>query len=289
MKKVNDWMNQYSRPLEKHLFDFLFHKGFKVNVIQALEAFQNEDGGFAHGIEPDNLNPFSQPIQTWFAISYMARIKLQDEHPMIKKTVKYLLDIMPDDGLYPAIIPSNNDYPHAIWWTDHLDNRMWGYNPSVALWAFIYRHDQQLKIKKFIVGAMMDFIQKPTTEMHELRCFVDAYEYLYPIRDQFLAFPVFEKTLKHHVYMLLTAYDPLKQTYGLTPLALIDSPNHQLYPFIKEFVDKELEQIKNEIEHHEIWDIKFNWQQYDKSFQKARVTWQSILAVKYSQFLSITQ
>lgn len=285
MKKVNDWINAHSRPLEKHLYDFLFNKGFKVNVIQALETFQNEDGGFAHGIEPDNLNPYSQPIQTWFAISYMARIKLQDEHPMIKKTVKYLLDIMPDDGLYPAIIPSNNDFPHAIWWTDKLDNRIWGYNPSVALWAFIYRHDKQLKIKKFIVGAMMDFIQNPTTEMHELRCFVDAYEYLYPIRDQFLAFSVFEKTLKQHVYTLLTVYDPSKQTYGLTPLALIDSPNHQLYPFIKEFVDKELEQIKKEIEHQDIWDIKFNWQQYDESFQKARVIWQSILAVKYSQFL----
>lgn len=286
MKKVVDWMNTHSRPLEKHLYDFLFHKGLKVNVIQALEKFQNEDGGFGHGIEPDNLNPHSSPIQTWFAISYMARIKLQDEHPMIKKTVKYLLDTMPDDGLYPAIISSNNDYPHAIWWTDQLDNRIWGYNPSVALWAFIYRHDKQLRTKKLIVGAMMDFIQNPTTEMHELRCFVDAYEYLYPIRDQFLAFPVFEKTLKQHVYTMLSTYDPTHETYGLTPLALCDSPNTQIYQSIKSLVDRELIQIKKEIENQDMWDIKFNWQQYEESFLKARVHWQSILAVKYMQFLN---
>jgi hypothetical protein len=54
------WNN--ARLLERHLFAFLFKEGSRQNVIAAVSAYQNEDGGFGNALEPDKRTPSSQPL-----------------------------------------------------------------------------------------------------------------------------------------------------------------------------------------------------------------------------------
>lgn len=42
-----------AKPLERAMFEFEFDNGGKEGVLEALEAYRNEDGGFGKGIEPD--------------------------------------------------------------------------------------------------------------------------------------------------------------------------------------------------------------------------------------------
>lgn len=52
------------RPLELALWQFHFENGSADSVLRALSFYQNEDGGFGHGLEADNWNPLSSPLTT---------------------------------------------------------------------------------------------------------------------------------------------------------------------------------------------------------------------------------
>jgi hypothetical protein len=53
---------QNGRLLERQLFEYFFGEGTKQACVRALVAYQNADGGFGNGIEPDLLCPDSTAI-----------------------------------------------------------------------------------------------------------------------------------------------------------------------------------------------------------------------------------
>jgi hypothetical protein len=79
--------------------------------LNALAVYQNEDGGFGHGIEPDNENPESSPMMIVIARNYL-KLPEDKENPIVKGMFKYL-----ESGKYCTekgwlwAIPSNNYYP----------------------------------------------------------------------------------------------------------------------------------------------------------------------------------
>ncbi|MFX1317135.1 MAG: hypothetical protein ACFE9T_14840, partial [Promethearchaeota archaeon] len=70
IKKIKEFIFKNSRLLERRLFSFFFEKGEKNDVIKALVAYQNLDGGFGNGIEPDLLCPDSSAIGAETAMYY---------------------------------------------------------------------------------------------------------------------------------------------------------------------------------------------------------------------------
>lgn len=52
-RKTSDWVKRNARPLEVARWEYLFENGSKERVIYYLSAYQNDDGGFGNGIEPD--------------------------------------------------------------------------------------------------------------------------------------------------------------------------------------------------------------------------------------------
>ncbi len=283
--KVYAWMNKHARPLDLKLYEFLFLEGSKDDVITELLAYQNVDGGFGHGIEPDNTNPNSSSIQAWTAIGYINQLGIDDKHPMVSNLLDYLETHMDDDGFYPVNIKSNNDYPHARWWDYLPDTCYWGFNPSIALWAFIYKYRPNLKVKKLLVNGICHFLRFPSSEMHELKDFIDTYEWLYDIREDFLCFPSFEIALKKQMLDLLKTYDPESKEYGLSPLGFCSHPTDYVYEWIKPYVDRQLIDLNHYIDKYPMWDINFHWGQYEEEFKTARVYWQGIIAVKNTEFL----
>ena len=80
-----------SRPLDMARWNYLFENGSKENVISALKAYQNDDGGFANALEHDCWNINSTPLQTWVATQIIKEINLEDKtHPIIKGILDYL-------------------------------------------------------------------------------------------------------------------------------------------------------------------------------------------------------
>ena len=110
-----------SRPLDMARWNYLFENGSKENVISALKAYQNDDGGFANALEPDCWNINSTPLQTWVATQIIKEINLEDKtHPIIKGILDYLSSKDEFDGhrLHGLnTVVTNDNYPHAPWWS----------------------------------------------------------------------------------------------------------------------------------------------------------------------------
>lgn len=124
-EQIRLWMHRNARPLELARWRYHFEGGSAEDVLAALSAYQNSDGGFGHAIDCDNWNPNSTPYNAGQAMNIFRELGLYDpDHPMVAKLLDYL-DHTPHftEGLgWPFTIPSNNEVPHAPWWTYSEEN-----------------------------------------------------------------------------------------------------------------------------------------------------------------------
>ena len=146
-------------------------------MVRALAAYQNPDGGFGHGLEADCLNPHSSPIQTWCATGQLRAVDLWDrDHPVVEGIIGYLESRQDFDGrCWVWAVPSNNDHPHAPWWTWQPEQPR-TYNPTAALAGWLYRVTGSDFSQWLVREAMVAYLDGgPCLDMHLLPCFLQLY------------------------------------------------------------------------------------------------------------------
>lgn len=192
-EKARRFVYRNARPLELARWKYHFESGSRQDVIDVLSAYQNEDGGFGHGLEEDNMNPDSIPMQAWRAAVALREIKgLHKSEPIIVKLLDYLEHTSEFDGeKWSYVTDSNNDWPHAPWWTyphapwyQGTESEMFcrRYNPTASLAGFILRYaeaDSAFWNKALVIaGEAVEslFRIEDPQDMHVLACFVQLYE-----------------------------------------------------------------------------------------------------------------
>jgi hypothetical protein len=105
-----------ARAVDRCLYEFYFEHGPAGGVLDALTAYQNPDGGFGQGIEPDFRLPASSPMATSVGLQYCTAVGAPPNHPIVQAAVKYLVNTYQIDGdFWPATSLEVNDHPHAFW------------------------------------------------------------------------------------------------------------------------------------------------------------------------------
>jgi len=123
IKKIKDFIFRNGRLLERKLFSFFFENGNKDEVIKAIVAYQNLDGGFGNGIELDLLCPDSTAIGTETAMYIFDLLEIS-ENDIIDELVKWIINTQNDQG-YINHPPENLDsYPHQPWWKNPDNKRI---------------------------------------------------------------------------------------------------------------------------------------------------------------------
>ncbi len=136
------WRN--ARVLERQVFAALFLGGDMMRALEALRPYQNKDGGFGNGLEPDIRGPVSQPVPTEFAFRTLDQVGAIEE-TMIGRACDYLQTITTDEGGVPWVLPSVRDYPRAPWW-ETSDNPPASLNPTAAVAGLL----QKWKILEYV-------------------------------------------------------------------------------------------------------------------------------------------
>lgn len=142
--KTAGWMKRNARPLECARWAYLFEEGSREDVIEKLSAFQNSDGGFAHGLEPDSMLPYSNAIDTWAACQILMEIEAGGDETIVQAAMDYLMQFYDrEKGLWKTVLPEHNNHPRAPWWgyTEEAQN-FWMYNPTVELAAYLIHWSQ---------------------------------------------------------------------------------------------------------------------------------------------------
>ncbi|MDD3919742.1 MAG: hypothetical protein PHO41_00995, partial [Eubacteriales bacterium] len=143
---VSGRIHRCGRQIEVALWEYFFEGGSKLNVVNALAPYQNEDGGFGHALEADNWNPNSTPITTQHALIMLLNIEFMDmEHPVMQGIWRYLRsekDLL--EYGWRFTVPTNNEYPHAPWWNySEEQNKQEYYGVTAGFCDFILRFGEK--------------------------------------------------------------------------------------------------------------------------------------------------
>jgi len=252
-EKARQFIYRNARPLDLARWRFHFENGSKEEVLNALSFYQNNDGGFGHGLEPDFLNPNSTPIATWAATEIIREIDFSDKnHPIIVGILRYLesgKDFNEEHNQWMNTVPTNNDFPHAIWW-EYGEKSELKYNPTAALTAFVLEYADQnselyqkcCKIAKQAVNWFINAV--PFNEQHVTSCFINLFGTLSKENVISADMAGFEQKLKEEVSSEIcrekekwsVEYVTKPSDFKITPNSIFYKDNKELAEYGCEFI-----------------------------------------------------
>lgn len=303
---AREFVYRNARPLDLARWQYHFEGGSREAVLHALSYYQNPDGGFGHGLESDFLNPNSTPIATWAATQILQEVDLQDKnHPLLKGILSYLesgADFCTKQNQWLNTVPTNNDYPHATWWTysGESDQR---YNPTASLAGFIIKYadrDSTLFQKGCEIAHQAVewfFDNVPFQESHITACFVQLYEYLSEsdyleniftetAADRGITLDSFREKLRSHVHEnICHDKDLWAVKYTSKPSDYFNSPESVFYTDNAETAKAELDFIVNSQLCDGSYPVTWQWWTEYKEFEISANRWKCIFAVNNMRYL----
>jgi hypothetical protein len=176
------WSN--ARLLDRRLFQSLFEGGAREDVVTALRAYQNADGGFGNALEPDVRAPGSQPVPVEMAFRALDAVDgFGVAREMVERACAYLAAITTPEGGVPPTLPAIRAYPHAPWW-EVSDSPPASLNPTAALAGLLYKQGVQHAWLDAATQYCWEAIAaSDTTEFHDLMPVLTFLEYV-PDRER---------------------------------------------------------------------------------------------------------
>ena len=275
-----------SRPLDMARWNYLFENGSKEEVISALKAYQNDDGGFANALEPDCWNINSTPLQTWVATQIIKEINLDDKnHPIIKGILDYLSSKDEFDGhRWHGLntVVTNDNYPHAPWWS-YRQKQESTYNPTASLIGFILKYAEKdtdiYKSACELSKEAYDYFKDnfPLESMHESACFVELYDYIKECSIlNLLDMKEFKILLQKQIKQVITYDTKIWNTdYICKPSLFINSKSCDFeYQFI----------LKTQNEDGS-WGVTWEWNDYPEEWAISKNWWKSDIIIKNIKYI----
>ncbi|WP_099466857.1 hypothetical protein [Konateibacter massiliensis] len=303
-QKAKKYIYQNARPLDLARWNYHFEDGSKEEVLRYVKAYQNEDGGFGYGLEPDCMNPNSSPIQTWAATEIIREIGgLSKDEPIIKSIVDYLTNTDTFNGEeWTTVIPSNNDYPHAPWWdyphspwwSDSKENAFFDqYNPTATLAGFMLLYanrsekifDKAVKIAKRAISDLIDIVNPK--DMHVVANFIQMHHYIVQagLEKEFET-SALEKLLCKLVNESITRDTALwENTYACKPSQFFNSRESVFYADNKEIAKFECNFIIKTQQPNGSFDVTWSWNGYEKEWELSKNWWKAQITVNNMIFL----
>lgn len=294
-EKARLFIYRNARPVELALWRFHFEGGAKEDVLRALAAYQNLDGGFGHALEADSFNPNSAPIQTWNAASILRQIGFEDgSHPIIKGILRYLdsgADFSEEHGQWLNTVKSNDSYPHAIWWNYSENEDAFRYNPTAYLAGFILRFADKgsglyKKAEKIAVRAYKWFIANIPCGDAATKCFLGLYEYLTEAGTELVDMDGFADKLREAVNAdICRDSGKWGVEYVCQSSAFIRSKDSMFYEGNEELVKKECELIASSQLEDGSYNLPWVWCNDYKEYTLAANWWKAVQLIEKMGFL----
>ena len=281
------FIHDRGRPLERSLFAYHFEEGFQDNVLAELMKFQNPDGGFGHGLEPDFRVPDSSALATSTALQYLRETGAGADNSLVRKAIEYLLNLYDSEHqLWPIIPLHDNTAPHAPWWAyDPAKMARWSErraNPGAQIIAHLHYY-RSLAPTDFLMEcteAMLFHLESlpDAMEMHDIGCYVFLAETK--------SLPEHMRTrivgkIQRAIDCTLARERPQWESYGLKPLSVVASPDSPFAPRISAEIERNLDY---EIERQDAdgsWAPNWSWGgAFPKAWNDAEQEWRGVLTLQ---------
>lgn len=293
-EEARRFLYRNARPLDLARWRFHFENGSREEVLALLAAYQNPDGGFAHALEPDCWNPNSSPVQTWCATEILRELGPTDKaHPIVQGILHYLsLGTDFDGHVWANCVPTNNDFPHAPWWT-FAPGAPVSYNPTASLAGFIL-HFAESDTPLYawacaIAGEAYTWFEAnaPLESFHTAACFVELYEY---VKDTPAAalfdMAAFRALLTRQLAASVTADEAAWKTeYVCKPSLFIHDKSSDFYPSLAAVCETECRFLRAAQAPDGTWPLTLAWGAYPAQWAVSENWWKADLILKNTRFL----
>lgn len=291
--KAKAYLFENGRLLDQRRYEYHFEGGSQAAVLEALAAYQNEDGGFGRALEPDLRTMASSAIATSTAFSFLREVGVSARKPPVQLGVQYLLDSYYEEkGVWPIIPPEVEDAPHAWWWSYADSEENFGgflVNPRAAIaghlqhYSSLVRPDFLEKVKSAVLECLNSYTD--TIAVYDFACYQGLAE------ADGLPEGEKEKIVKKLTQLLQTnlVEDPEKWMGegGITPLVAAPMPDSALSGTIEdELIQANLdEEIEAQLEDGS-WPLGWDWSPIDQAaWNAAERDWKgSIIVNKLRMF-----
>lgn len=289
LDRAKKFVYRNARPLDLYRWKYHFEGGEKDDVLKALISFQNKDGGFGHGLELDCLNPNSSPIQTWKAMTFLEELDILDSNnSIIQGILRYLesgKDFDSSHYQWKRVIPSNNHFPHAIWWEYNQANDLYAYNPTAYFAGFIIKYAEKdsslYKKGRRIIQEAFETLKKDNFEADTLNCFSALYAFLKESKTKdIIPLKELEKELSKRIP------DSIEKdssnwyvTYVTTPSYVIKHPSSPGAKESFDYIEKELEMIPIVQKVDGSFGVTWKWYNDYPEYNASKLLWESEIII----------
>ncbi|MRG86069.1 hypothetical protein [Salinibacillus xinjiangensis] len=281
---ATNWILKNGRPLEQATIKHSFMDGTTESILNALEKYQNENGGFGHGLEADFRLPDSSSLATTVAMQHLIHFgQLEKADEMITKAIQYFEQSYNEKrGGWYAVPEAVNDYPHAFWWTVHEDgmswiDHNWG-NPSAEIIGYLVKYQtkvQQLDVKKLLDQAINHLLSLEKFESeHEIYCYIRLF-HLCPEYETAKVKQQLERAATS-----LVQYESSKwKEYVPSPLKFVHTPGGNSYGIPLEEVNKNLNYLVEQLETNGVLKPNWEWNDNLDVWEQAKEEWTGVLTL----------
>ena len=285
-EKARTFVMEQGRELERRLLSFHFDNGTPAAVLSELANYQNQDGGFGNGLEPDIQLPDSSVITTTIALRILREIEATSNDEIVQKAIQYLLaEYDSTQSTWPIVPQAVDEYPHAPWWNFENTADTFGNflaNPRAEVVGYLQEYHELVPtdLIEQLTVEVIDHIKTSPDEMnmYDFICCVHLVETA--------ALPQSAKDTLAEI-LIQRAHSVVVHTPeelmgpSARPLWLAHTPASLLAETLKSEVDMNLD---FDIEHQNpdgSWSPTWTWYgQYPEAWEQAEQHWKSCLTVE---------
>ena len=283
-QRAKNFIMDQGRVLDQRRFEFHFEDGSADAVLAALTPYQNEDGGFAHSLEPDIRTPVSSAIVTTVGFQILREVQAPTNHVLVRKGIQYFIaTYRASQQIWHIVPPEVDATPHAPWWNYEKSAETFGQflvNPRAEIVGYLHEFSDGVptKLLKTLTAAVLEHLYSlpDEMEMHDSLCLVRLAETeAMPNRNK-----VWAKLAQAAAYGVARNAEQLTG-YILKPLWLVPSPELPLAAGLTDEVEMNLDfEIEQQGEDGS-WSPNFSWgDQYPEAWRTAKREWQSRFTVE---------
>ncbi|CAM4261663.1 hypothetical protein L1N85_18190 [Paenibacillus alkaliterrae] len=274
------FMKENARAIERALYEFEYEAGSSDEVLRQLAAYQNADGGFGHGLEPDIRLAASSVLATTVALHHLIGVKAARQSPIVQGAIRYLIEnynTTQNTG-WDIVPPDVETAPRAPWWNYNASHDGWG-NPAIEIVGFFYAYSE------LVPAALLDeltqhaitHINKKSTrkDFHELLCCLRFAE-LVPNSVLHAVKEALDEMVNNCV-----STDPSQwEGYCLTPVQVAESPESLYYNQLKESGEQYMGHLLTKQQEDGSWSPPWNWGQFEEVWPQAEQEWKGVLTLE---------
>jgi len=285
-EEASDYVLHSARALERNTYNYFFNGDDNNKSLLELKNYQNPDGGFGHGLEPDLRLPYSSPIATTFAFRQLEKLgeKTDVAEDIIQSGICYLKEsFCRDENRWYSVPPEINEYPHAPWWHYSEDSggtaidESWG-NPTAEILAYGLKYDgisDEIDIDSLLSEAIRNFNEKDEFKSeHEVYCYLKLYDVL-PKGEA----SKIEGQLKKAVDQLVHADPSAWNEYVPQPLDFVSEPDSPRFGISETSLENNLDFLIERIDEDGAVRPNWSWGQFESEWERAELEWTGILTL----------